>query len=683
MSDRLAVDIGGTFTDVVLRDSTGRLRIGKRLTTHGDEAVAVLAGADDCSDGSLENVDVLTHGTTLIINALLERRGSKVALVTTEGFRDLLELSRSNRPQSFNLFYRRQPELVPRYLRFETFERTTAQGVQESPPSEADLQQIAERCKENEIEAVAIAFINSYTNPANERLAAEHLSSQLPNAFITYSSDVSQEWREFERTSTAVANAYVGPVASEYMSRLDDSLRLERQFAGEFRMLDSNGGSLRLETARRFPARLVESGPVAGVAGARILARDLGLGNVVTFDMGGTTAKSAMVENDSFSSEETYWVGGYDVGFPLQVPTVDILEVGSGGGSIAWVDEGGSLRVGPVSAGSNPGPACYGRGGTSPTVTDANMYCGRLYTESFGSEVTLSAELAAGPIEALANELDLEPRRLARGILDIANVEMAAMVRKQTLERGRNPADFALVAIGGAGPMHAVDVARQVGIQRVLIPVHPGHFSAMGMLEIGMKFDRRGVWRTPLKDADFGELASLVSKAVEELSSVVGTEGSYEVTFSLTLRYVGQEHSVRVYVEPPDDSVGEDYRTSIGSQFVDQYRILYGHGLSNTDVEITGYEVVLEEKTSRAVELGRRASSEPLPVHETVRKGLLGSDSLELVDVSYLDRTQLVPDQVVEGPALILEEGATTVLPEGSSCQVIEGGHLLVAVGGA
>ncbi|MFH1007919.1 MAG: hydantoinase/oxoprolinase family protein, partial [Candidatus Latescibacterota bacterium] len=410
---RLAVDIGGTFTDVTIVDADGTLHVGKVLTTPKREEEGVLAAVKQ-SEANLSKVDYLVHGTTLAINALIERRGADVALVTTKGFRDVHELGRGNRPQSFNVFYRRDPVLVPRHRRFEIAERVLASGDVELVPSDEELSKVVEQIRAVKVDAVAVAFLNSYVNPSNEIRVADYLKGIFPDKYITTSSSISRRWREFERFTTAAANAYIGPVFDRYLTQIETGL-VQEDFKGEFTVFDSNGGALHLDSARRYPVRLLESGPVGGVLGARDIARELGLANVVTFDMGGTTAKTSLIAEGRYASTNLYWVGGYDTGFPIQIPSIDIVEVGAGGGSIAWVDDSGRLRVGPRSAGASPGPACYGLGGVEPTVTDADVYCRRLSPAHFISTIAIDKGLADQAIERLAKRLEMDPLRLALG----------------------------------------------------------------------------------------------------------------------------------------------------------------------------------------------------------------------------------------------------------------------------
>src|SRR5438132_6842933 len=401
----VAVDIGGTFTDLVAYDAeTRRVAYAKSPTTYGN----LVAGVLDCfAKAKLDPraANFVNHGTTLVINSLIQRKGANAALVTTAGFRDVLEIARGNRPDPFDLHYRRDEPLIPRPLRFEVKERIGSKGEIVTPLDVAALEPLAARLKELGIEAVAIFFMNSYANPAHEEKAAQVLRALLPGAYVTHSTEVTREWYEYERTSTVAANAYVGPQVTTYIRRLESDLAA-KGFAGSLHMMGSNGGLMSVERTCRQPVALVESGPIGGCIGAGAYAEALGFKNVIAFDMGGTTAKCALVENGRFSVESIYYAGGYVKGFPIKSSVINIVEVGSGGGSIAWLDPQNRLHVGPQSAGSTPGPACYGNGGTEPTVTDANLVLGRLNAGNFlGGELKLDVAAARAAVERTAGPL--------------------------------------------------------------------------------------------------------------------------------------------------------------------------------------------------------------------------------------------------------------------------------------
>ena len=459
---RLAADIGGTFTDIaVFDDRSGALTFGKALSTpqrlvDGINSGVAKAGSDYRSAG------LFLHGSTVAINTVLERTGARTALLITQGFRDIYEIGRINRPDAYNLFFQKHEPLVERALRFEVKERVLADGEIEKPLDEREIATLGKTLDKLGIEACAILFLNCYARADHEARAKAILEANHPRMFVSASHELSQEYREFERCSTAVANAYIGPVVSEYLSGIDERLR-GSGFEGPFLLVQSTGGLYESRQARIECVRMLESGPAAGVIGAQALCRELGLADAVAFDMGGTTAKAGVIYNGEALTTGQALIGGYDKALPVQIAMMDIFEVGTGGGSIARVEEGG-LRVGPQSAGAAPGPACYGLGGSEPTVTDANLVLGRLGADRFlGGEMRLDVKAAERAIARIAKPLGLDVTAAADGILRIAATTMSYAVKGVTTERGLDAGDFALVAYGGAGPLHAVQVAREIG----------------------------------------------------------------------------------------------------------------------------------------------------------------------------------------------------------------------------
>jgi N-methylhydantoinase A len=674
---RVGADIGGTFTDVAAVDADGRLHIGKRLTTHGAEADGVLAAVADTASDISGSATILAHGTTLVINALLERKGARVGLVVTEGFGDVIEGGRSSRPDIFDVKFRRDPVIVPPEMRFEVAERVYASGEVAVRPGPNALDALAERLRAAEVEAVAVAFLNSYLQPSNEHYVAEHLRMRLPGITVTPSSDLSRQWREAERFTTAAANAYVAPVADRYIARLLDGLRAEG-LGGEFVVLDSNGGALAVDAARRYPVKAVESGPVAGVIAARDLAGQFGIENMVTFDMGGTTAKTCLIEGGHYASTETYWINGYERGFALQVRCVDVTEVGAGGGSIAWRDDSGRLLVGPRSAGSRPGPACYGGGGTEPTVTDSNLFCGRLDPQNFVGSLRLDTDAGAGAIQRLADQVGMEPHRLALGIIKLANLSMAAAVRRQTLERGRDPREFTMVAFGGAGPMHACEVALESGIGQVLIPNFPGHFSAIGMLGVNLRLERSEVVSVRLRDIDPAWLNEAVGRIVGELGKELFFGASarrdreFRLEWALALRYVGQSHTLLIRLEDGGNVPGNASEL-LHAAFEEEYLRRNGHIDELSDIEVVELAVTVERVLPRpSIADSDRA--------EGPRSEITSYFDFETGPITsqVIPRGALAVNERFTGPAVIYEQGATSVVPPGAQGVVLSDGSLLI-----
>ncbi len=471
---RIGVDIGGTFTDVVVFDEEkNSVTLAKALTTPAELARGVEEALAKV-EVPLVHASFLIHGSTIVVNTVIERRGAKTALVTTKGFRDVYEIGRINRPESFNLRFHKHRPLVPRELVFEVTERMLADGTELTPLDDGAAREVARLLKDEGMEAVAVVFLHFYRAPEHEVRMCAILHEIDANLFVTASHELSREYREYERTSTTVANAYVGPLVSKYLGDLERRLE-HRGFRGSLMIMQSNGGLQDVVTARRQCIQMMESGPAGGVVGTMAVCEALGLETAIAFDMGGTTAKACVICRGEPSLSPDYFFGGYNEGLAIRIPVLDIVEVGTGGGSIAWIDEGGALHVGPRSTGAEPGPVCYGRGGTEPTITDANVVLGRLAPEQFlGGEMRLDRAAAGATLrERIATPLGVDLERAASGMLEVAVAAMANTVRHVTLERGMDPRDFTLVAYGGAGPLHAAAVAKELAIRTVIIPQAP------------------------------------------------------------------------------------------------------------------------------------------------------------------------------------------------------------------
>jgi len=513
MAKRVAIDIGGTFTDFVsLDEDSGKILLEKAPTTPHNFAEGVINTIERSSTDPREYRQFV-HGTTVVINALTERKGAKVALITTKGFRDVLEIQRANRPDMYNLFYQKPKPFVPRRFRFEVRERVNFRGEILQPLVEEDVVKAVEACKAAGIEAIAVCYIHAYANPTHERRTREIIEELLPGIPVTLSHEITQEWREYERTNTTVMNAYVQPAAALYLSTLDHELTARGLTSTKYAM-QSNGGTATFSRAQRVPIHLVESGPVGGVIGAGVIARAIGEDSVIAFDMGGTTAKVSLIDrgqlkiNTDYHIEKTATWAGY----PLKIPVVDIVEVGAGGGSIAWIDTGGALHVGPKSAGADPGPACYGLGGTEPTVTDANLLTGRLNPDYFlGGQMHLDVARAEAAIRKVAEPFGLTPIEAAMGIIRLANANMRAALERVSIERGYDPRDFTLVAYGGAGGLHGATLARELRMKKVIIPRAPGQFSAWGMLMTNLRHDFIRTHVMPCAEEKIEEIAQVFS----------------------------------------------------------------------------------------------------------------------------------------------------------------------------
>ncbi len=659
-----AVDIGGTFTDAVTYDpDTGEIGTGKSLTTHGALERGVSSALQAVGFSNETDLRDLRHGSTIVINALIERKAERTALVTTHGFEQILFIGRANVPVPHALNYRRLPPYIDPTDAFGVSERIDADGNVLARPDESEIEALATRIREAAYKAVGIAFLNSYQNPENERWVAEQLRRRLPAVYITCSTDVSREWHEWSRTSTAVMNAYVGPVVRSYLQRVADELAsigtVDRILAS-----DSTGGLMSIDRATLCPIYMVESGPASGAMAAVQVARECGFERLLTFDMGGTTAKSALSIDGRLATVPLYWVNGYHRGWPVQCHSIDIIEVGAGGGSIAWVDEVGALHVGPRSAGSDPGPACYARGGTQPTITDAHVHLGHIPPTYWGSQISLAPALATETIGRLAADLGISAESLANGILDIANTHMAAMLRTLTARRGYDPRDFTLVAFGGSGPLHASALGRELKIRNILIPARAGVFSAFGMLLSDLRIDAAAVSTEILQPDSLERMGGLWSQLRAQLDSDLAEVGEpdAEIRFvrSFDARYRGQDHVINV-------PVPESVRTSaeLRAHFNEAYRQLYGHHDSLSDVQFT----VIRLSAFKAVDKPQRA-------HHRAGAGHFADDG-----GLHLLRSQLKPGDRIKGPRIILEEGATIMLNNGDTGVVLPRGDLLIEVG--
>ena len=589
---RLAADIGGTFTDVAAFDErTRRLLLGKSLSTPRAMVEGIEAGVSKAGTAFSE-AGLFLHGSTVAINTMLERTGARTALVTTRGFRDVYEIGRINRPDAYNLFFQKHAALVPRERCYEVTERLYADGRVCKPLDEGELIALAEILKREKIEAVAILFLHCYRNPAHELRAKEMLQQQLPNVFVSASHELSQEYREFERCSTVVANAFVGPRVQRYLTEIGERITGEG-FKGTFLVVQSTGGLFELGKARSECIRILESGPASGVIGTQALCHALGLDNAIAFDMGGTTAKAGVILNGRALTTGHALIGSYDRALPIQVPTIDIFEVGTGGGSIARVEHGGALHVGPRSAGAEPGPACYARGGTEPTITDANLVLGRLGADRFlGGEMKLDVAAAERAMKTrVAGPLGLSTTEAANGILRIAATKMSHAVKAVTTERGLDAGSFALVAYGGAGPLHATAVAREIGIRKVIIPYAPGHFSAFGMLFSDLRYDFVRTWFISLDDLDFDRFEAVYRELEKEGRDAIAASAiaprEVVVQRALDMRYVGQEHSVTV--EVPQTHFDRQDRAAIKALFDAVHAQRYGTSAPDEPAEIASF----------------------------------------------------------------------------------------------
>jgi N-methylhydantoinase A len=676
----VGVDIGGTFTDLV-GVVDGQVVTAKTSTVSADPTAGV-AESLRLANCELRRLAELLHGTTIAINTVLECKGAETALLTTRGFRDVYAIGRSNRIEAFNLFFRRPKPLTRRELTFEIDERLDAAGRVIRPVDEGQVETIAHQLRAAGVEAVAVCFLHSYANPAHERLAGEVLRRLNPDMFVTLSHEILREFREYERTSTTVLNAYVGPRVRTYLGTLDAFLRREN-FSGNIHMMRSNGGVMSIRKALEEPVSMMESGPVAGMIGAGRLAAHLGIARAIGFDMGGTTAKTSLITDGVPALEEGYVIGLPASGQPMQLPVVDIVEVGAGGGSIAWVDQTGGLHVGPKSAGADPGPACYGKGSDDPVVTDADLVLGRINPDRFlGGGMKLDVEAARHAVhEKIGRPLGLPVEEAALGIAMIADSAMSLAVRAVSVNKGVDPRDTTMIAFGGAGPLHAVNIARQIFIPRVVIPKVPGTFSALGMLMAS--------WRQDFVRTFVGRIGALDAAATEAVLSELAAEGraqfkrdgvaepGADFRFFADLRYVGQEHALPIRIDHTDMLTGD--ASVVRERFHVDHDRRYGQAAVDEQIEIVNLRLVLtsaradtiaEEWMAQAWQTAGQAGEQ--------RRKVIFSNAAAPVESRVLWRPAMEAGDVVVGPAVIEEPNSTILIHPGDRVTVTPTGHLII-----
>ncbi|HEX3790587.1 MAG TPA: hydantoinase/oxoprolinase family protein [Pseudonocardiaceae bacterium] len=674
-TSRLAIDVGGTFTDVVeLRSDTGELRFDKVPTTPEAPTTGVLAAFGAATVG-LDDIAMFTHGTTLGLNALLTRTGARTAVIGTRGFRDVYLLGRTDRRTNYDITYRPPPALLDRYDTFEVTERSRFDGSVHAPLDLADARRVAEVVAHRGYRSVAVAFLHSYANPEHELRMREVLAEVAPDVAVTLSHELSREYREYERTSTAVLDAYVKPIVRRYLADLEGELATGG-FAGRFLMTRSGGGAMTVRTAREQPVSLILSGPAGGVIGAAALSGIIGEANLITIDMGGTSLDASLV----LDGEPVLYQGAEFEGLPINTPSLYIHTIGAGGGSIARLDEAGAVRVGPQSAGAAPGPAAYGKGGTEPTFTDAALAIGYLGTDTpLGGTLTLDRSLAEQALAPLAERLDLTVPALARGIVRISSTKIMGAVRAITVEVGRDPKDFALLSFGGGGGLVAVDVAAELGIPGVIVPPGQGAFSAFGMLMADVQHDFAQTIVAPLAELDPEQVEAAYAGMAAEAGALLAEEGFPPVDRrtmrSLDVRYAGQEHTVTVAFPEP----GQDIVSTVRDTFAQLHERQYGHTMTDP-VEVT----TLRLRATGAVD---KPTLPLLADRETGSAQPAGTRSVyvsaDRPDVPYAlyTREKLLAGDELSGPAVISEHTATTVIHTGDQLRVGAHGELLITVG--
>jgi N-methylhydantoinase A len=675
---RVAVDIGGTFTDAVVYDPVAGTIVEAKSSTTPDDFARGVFDALDISGIDLTAIGQLIHGTTVVINAITQRSGVKTALLTTEGFRDVLHIGRGNRPDMYNLRFHKPEPLVPRRLRFEVRERTLVNGSIERPLDRNQLVELAARLRDERVEAIAICFLHSYAWPDHERQARDILTPLLPGVSITCSSDVCREWREFERSSTSVLNAYVQPILRSYLAELDAAFD-EMDVTDRRLVMLSNGGSATFTFAREQPIQLVESGPAGGIAGALAIGALIGETHLITLDVGGTTAKcSVIVDGESAISQDyrvewTPWSPGY----PLRIPVVDIVEIGAGGGSIVWFDDGGALRIGPRSAGADPGPACYGRGGTEPTITDAMVLVGMLDPGSFlGGRLSIDPELSRLAFDPVATRLGLDVSNTVSGVLRLFGELTVEALKLVSVRRGHDPRDFSLIAYGGGGPVHAGHLARELGVKQVVIPNFPGTFSAWGMLTSQPRIDLSRTLVLQLTDAPAKHRDHIFETMQQDAETVLGTQGfpmdRIAHQRAIDCRYRGQEHTVRVATESGEDNI------DLEDRFHRLHRQMYTFNLEKSEIELVNFRLT----STVAINLAPTGRSSPLDgvvdVAQTATR-FVAFPSGESCDARIHQRTSLSSGFAGVGPAVIEEPSSATVVLPGQQFEIDRFGNIVIA----
>ncbi|PYM26588.1 MAG: hypothetical protein DMD78_03860 [Candidatus Rokuibacteriota bacterium] len=695
---RIGIDIGGTFTDAALVDGdTGAIRVVKVLTTPEDPAQGFMAalerGLAECQAGG-GDVAAVVHATTVATNAIIEGTTARVGMLVTRGFRDILEIGRQIRSRLYDVHLQKPLPLVPRRWSVEIGERLDHEGRVLQPLDLEEARRAVQQLARERVEAVVVCLLHSYLNPAHERAVAALVREIMPDAYLSVSSDVCPEYREYLRASTTAVNAAVMPIVSRYVDALEQRLQALGA-AAPFYVMQSNGGVMTAASAKARPVYMVESGPAAGVIAAGAIAAPYDHRNVMSFDMGGTTAKVGLIQDGRLRLSTEIEVGAQAVtplgegrggGYPVRTPVIDLVEVGAGGGSEAWIDAGGALRVGPRSAGARPGPACYGRGGATPTITDANLALGRLNPAFFlGGEMALDAEAARRAIaERIATPLALDPLAAAAGIVEIANAHMIGAMRLVSVQRGYDPRQFVLVAFGGAGPLHANALARELGIPAVLVPPNPGIASAVGMLMTDLRHEFVTTRRLPLDTLTPAALESLFAEFAREGQARLTRDGvppaDRRLLRSVDLRYHGQSFELSIPV--PAGALTADDVARLRAEFDAAHERAYGYAAPEDAVELVNVRLAAIGVTPRP----RRA---PLGQGtRDVRGALKGQREVWFAEVrgwrktDVLDRTKLLRGNVVAGPAIVEEHDASTLVHPDWQATVDEHGNLVLRAAG-
>jgi N-methylhydantoinase A len=684
MTARLAVDIGGTFTDVVL-EMDDKAHAIKVLTTTDAPERGVIEGVRSMLAQAKcppSEVGLVVHGTTLATNALIERKGARTALVTTAGFRDSLEIAWEHRFEQYDIYMERPDPLVSRDLRFGVAERVAADGAVLMPLDEQAVRQVAAELRQHKIEAVAVCFLHSFTNEAHERRAGAILAEELPGVAISLSCEVCPEIREYERTSTTIANAYVLPRMAGYLGELEANLRKEG-IVGPLLLMMSSGGITTVETARRYPVRLVESGPAGGAILALTVAAENGLAKAVAFDMGGTTAKLTLLDDLELQRSRQFEVARayrfvQGSGLPVRIPVIELVEIGAGGGSIARIDALGRIQVGPDSAGSVPGPASYGRGGTEPTVTDADTALGRLDPKRFaGGAIPLHRDKAEAALQSLAGSLKTDAQGAAAGVAEIVDETMASAARVHAVENGKDTAERTLIAFGGAAPLHAARLARKLGMKKIVVPVGAGVGSAFGFLRAPIAYEVVRTRHLRLDLFDAKTVNGLFTAMREEAEAVIRLAAPNEKLVETRLafmRYRGQGHEIAVPL--PNQALDVDAARDLRRRFEATYETVFGRIIPKLEVEALTWTLSLatDRPLPKPAAEAKAAAAPKASGHRDVLDPVSGRHE----KAALHERASLSAGMSLDGPALIVEDGTTTVVPQGFSARINALGQIVL-----
>ena len=679
---RVGVDIGGTFTDLVAIDEKTRdVYEVKVPTTPKDPLNGVLNAINRLK--MVYNIEItdfsqLIHGTTIATNTIIEKKGAKCGLITTKGFRDVIEIGRQTRSKLYDIFVDRPEPLIPRHLRVEISERVLYNGEIFKGIDEKEVERKVEYLVKNGVQSIAVCLLHSYINPEHEKIVEKIIKKLYPDIFVSLSSDVVPEFREYERFSTTVLNAYVLPRVKKYLDSFEEFL-VSKGARCPLHVVQQSGGIVRSEFVKNKPVVIVESGPAAGVIMAQHIGKLAGFSDIISLDIGGTTAKAATIIGGMPEvTTELYVAEGY----PLKIPSIDLVEVGAGGGSIAWLDVAGALKVGPISAGADPGPACYCKGGTEPTLTDAHVVLGHINPNYFlGGRMKISVEEAKKAVkDKLAAKLQMDLIEVAEGIIDVAMATVSRAIRKVTLRRGHDPRDFAIVAFGGAGPMEAAMLAEELGIRNIVIPPSPGLASALGMLFADMRYEYVLTRVMRIKNADVNLInetySSLENKGISELKKEV-VNFETVILRSMDLRYVGQSYEINIPV-PPGEVSGEDLE-NIAAKFHEKHQMIYGHSAPEEPVELVNLRVTVIGKAAKPKlkELPKEKKSSDTALKGT--RKVYFKKYKDFVECPIYERSKLAYDSEVSGPAIIEEMSSTIVIPPDYTARVDKYGNIIIS----